>query len=151
MFSRHVQRETYQMLFQADKGVLCPFCRVRIERYTTRLLEPEARDDAQSLIIPVEYQHFEIFVGPGGHGGLRRHAPYGRGGVASIGGLNEYSAPPQVTGSEGSGLKKNSRIEDVKEGYIVPPLKLSDDLLVMALDRMVLERPLFSLSQNSIV
>ena len=129
--------ETNQLLWQADKGVLCPFCRVKIERYTTRLVALEARDDPQSYIIPAEYQQFEIVVGPGGYGGLRRHAPYGRCGVASIGGLNEYNAPPQVTGSEGSGLKKNSRIEDVKEGYIVPPLKPSDDLLVMALDRMV--------------
>lgn len=63
--------------------------------------------------------------------------PYGRGGIVSIGGGNDYIPPKGVTGSDGGGLRSNTRMDDLLPGYIVPPLKDTDDIVSMAMDRTV--------------
>jgi hypothetical protein len=61
--------------------------------------------------------------------------PYGRGGIISIGGGNDYIPPKGVTGSDGGGLRSSTRMDELLPGYIVPPLKDTDDIVSMAMDR----------------
>jgi len=59
-------------------------------------------------------------------------APFGWNGVCSIGGLNDYVPPPNVTGADGPGLKPNRSEEHLLENFQGTPLKPSDNLLAMS-------------------
>ncbi|CAI5460998.1 unnamed protein product [Closterium sp. Yama58-4] len=120
---------------QADKGVRCPFCRQIVESYSSTL-PPAKSVKPQDDYLREERQSFQLLIGAGNAKGFPKEiVRYGRSGVVSIGGLNEYVPPPSVTGADGSGLRLNTRPDDLKEGYIVPPLKPYDDFVAMAYDR----------------
>lgn len=122
---------------QADKGVRCPFCRQVIESY---LDSPPARHSPNSPF-PPESSSFTLVIGGNAEQASKAVAeikkPYGRGGIVSIGGGNDYIPPKGVTGSDGGGLRSNTRMDDLLPGYVVPPLKDTDDIVSMAMDRTV--------------
>lgn len=122
---------------QADKGVRCPFCRQVIETY---LDAPPPRRPVNSPF-PPESASFTLVMGGNVEAGSKAvpeiKKPYGRGGIVSIGGGNDYIPPKGVTGSDGGGLRSNTRMDDLLPGYVVPPLKDTDDIVSMAMDRTV--------------
>ena len=126
---------------QADKGVRCPFCRQVITDY---LGAPPPRRSLNSPF-PPESASFTLVMGGNAEQASQPVAeikkPYGRGGIVSIGGGNDYIPPKGVTGSDGGGLRSNTRMDDLLPGYIVPPLKDTDDIVSMAMDRTVNLQP----------
>ncbi|CAI5522681.1 unnamed protein product [Closterium sp. Naga37s-1] len=130
-----VQKLRQSAVYKADKGVRCPFCRQIVESYSNTL-PPVKCIKPHDNYLREERQSFQLLIGAGSAKGLAKEiVRYGRSGVVSIGGLNEYAPPPSVTGADGSGLRLNTRPDDLKEGYIVPPLKPYDDFVAMAYDR----------------
>ncbi|XP_024400728.1 uncharacterized protein [Physcomitrium patens] len=132
-----VQKMRIANVYKADKGVRCPFCRQVIESY---LDSPPSRRPANSPF-PPESASFTLLMGGNSEQGSKAIAdtsvkkPYGRGGIVSIGGGNDYTPPKGVTGSDGGGLRLSTRTDDLLPGYIVPPLKDTDDIVSMAMDR----------------
>ncbi len=114
----------------------CPFCRQVIELY---LNSPPPSPSADSRL-PREAASFTLLLsgldtGPRAVTEIKK--PYGRGGLISIGGGNDYIPPKGVTGSDGGGLRSSTRMDELLPGYIVPPLKDTDDIVSMAMDRTV--------------
>ncbi|KAG0586348.1 hypothetical protein KC19_2G084100 [Ceratodon purpureus] len=130
-----VQKMRIANVYKADKGVRCPFCRQVIESY---LDSPPPRRSLSSPF-PPESASFTLVMGGNAEQASKPVAeikkPYGRGGIVSIGGGNDYQPPKGVTGSDGGGLRSNTRMDDLLPGYIVPPLKDTDDIISMAMDR----------------
>lgn len=126
-----------ELVLQADKGVRCPFCRQVIESY---LDAPPPRRSANSPF-PPESASFALVMGGNLEAGSKAVAEirdrYGRGGIVSIGGGNDYLPPKGVTGSDGGGLRSSTRMDELLPGYVVPPLKDTDDIVSMAMDRTV--------------
>jgi hypothetical protein len=122
-------------VYKADKGVRCPFCRQVIESY---LDSPPARR-SPNFPFPPESASFTLVIGGNAEQPPKAVAeikkPYGRGGIVSIGGGNDYIPPKGVTGSDGGGFRSNTRMDDLLPGYVVPPLKDTDDIVSMAMDR----------------
>eukprot|EP00897_Mesotaenium_endlicherianum_P005447 jgi/Mesen1/4930/ME000246S04155 len=119
-----VQKLRIANIYKADKGVKCPFCRQTIEGYSDIL--PLAKPATSAV---------QRGAAAAGHvlTGLP-FPPYGRGGILSIGGQNDYHPPKGITGEDG-GFKFYARADDMKEGYIVPPLKPNANLLALATDK----------------
>jgi hypothetical protein len=83
----------WRLHLQADKGVRCPFCRQVIESY---LDSPPARRSPNSPF-PPESSSFTLIIGGNAEQASKAVAeikkPYGRGGIVSIGGGNDYIPP----------------------------------------------------------
>uniref|UniRef100_A0A7I4BCT9 RING-type domain-containing protein n=1 Tax=Physcomitrium patens TaxID=3218 RepID=A0A7I4BCT9_PHYPA len=132
-----VQKMRIANVYKADKGVKCPFCRQLIESY---LDSPPLQHPAYSPF-PPESASFNLVTGRNPEQVSKAVAetsvkkPYGRGGIVSIGGGNDYIPPKGVTGSDGGGLRSSTRMDDLLPGYVVPPLKDTDDIVSMAMDR----------------
>lgn len=125
----------YLCLMQADKGVHCPYCRQTVESYS--LSRPEKMDAKQtsSDFLPEHLKNSEFALHVGGgcaRGHARALAPFGRLGIVSIGGWNDYLPPAQVTGAEGNGFKANRSEESLLNGFVGAPIKPSDSLAHLA-------------------
>lgn len=121
------------LLVQDVKGVMCPYCRQAIEKYS------DVKPARRAMKKPVPSSHhlkatrFHLKVDKGCPKGKPRiPALYGWNGICSIGGLNDYAPPPNVTGADGPGLKPNRSEEGLLDNFQGFPLKPTDNLLAMS-------------------
>lgn len=115
------------------KGVLCPYCRQAIEKYSN--VKP-ARPALKKPAAPSQHltsTRFRLVADKACPKGKPRvPAPFGWNGICSIGGLNDYVPPPNVTGADGPGLKPNRSEENLLDSFQGTLLKPTDNLLAMA-------------------
>ena len=88
-------------LFQADKGVRCPFCRQQIEGYSDTAPETSA-SNAGLAAVQASRTPFRLATS---EGAVLPTQLYGRGAIVTIGGLNDYAVSKAVMGMDGAGLK----------------------------------------------
>lgn len=126
-----IQKLRLASIYKPDKGILCPFCRQTVADYKAEPSEkPKPARKSPGGAAPFRAREGGGLLPPGA-------APFGRGGVVSIGNQNDYFPPKSITGADGGGLRFTDRPVDFPPGYVVPNLKETDDIHTMAYSNKV--------------